>query len=286
MTNFLDNGTVLPNGLLANNGKAMMEGFNKSYKNTSLRVGVIVNIYPKGDPKNRTGLTTEYDVVSVEQNEDRGATTILYRNCLSSDGIGSIADFFEKNLRSKQAQTYKGNAIRLNGQNGATVLLLCLDSTSDKAMIIGGFPHPDHVTTLTDSSPHLEGEYNGVNIKVNSDGSTSLTFKGATDNNGSPTSSPGNTEIKIEASGSLQIDHSSATLRLDKGGDITITANSNININANAGCNIKSSGKTVVTASEIDLNGSSGKVLTDATQPIVDSIFGEPAMGVSTVKAG
>ena len=227
--NFMDNGAVLPSGLLGVNEQAFLDGFNKSYKNYALRIGVVSASYPVNNEKNQSKLTTEYDVIVIEQNEDKGATTILYRNCMSAEGLGSMADFFEAALRPKKKKTTKGDSVNLKGQNGATVLLLCLDGMSDKGIIIGALTHPDRKTTLTDEGPKLEGEYNGVNIKVEKDGSTTLTFKGATDNDGKVIdSSQGDTVMSIEKDGSYQVKHKTITQRLAKDGNASLTADGNI----------------------------------------------------------
>lgn len=302
MDNFLDNGAVLPNGLLCESDPGMMGGFNKTYKNYPLRIGVITATYPISDDNNRSKLTTEYDVLIIEQNEDKGTTTIQYRNCLSSEGLGSIADFFEKTLRVKKKKTTKGNSTNLKGQDGAVVLLLCLDAMSDKGIIISSLTHPDRKTTLTSADPYLEGEYNGVNIKVATDGSATFTFKGATDNSGAALdASQGSTTVKVEKDGSFQVDHDTITFRLDRNGTATLTAKKDTNVNVEGKVNIiakgdvnvqcdtakvTSSGKTVINASEIDLNGSKGMILTTLTDPVVDTIFGTPTIGVPTVKSG
>lgn len=322
----MNNGAVLPAGLLGDSEAASIAGFNKSYKNFPLRVGVVTASYPVGTSNNRSRLTTEYDVLVVEQNEDRGATTIQYRNCLSTEGMGSIADYFEKALRPKKKKFNKG-ATNLKGQDGAIVLLLCLDGMSDKGIIISSLTHPDRKTNLKDEGPYLQGEYNGIRIIVNTDGSTNLVFRGATDSLNNPIDSKqGNTTIKIEADGSFQVDHDSVTFRMDRTAqiaslmakkDINMTAGGNINMTATGDVNVKcenanvnasgkiiaksggntevtaggdakvtATGKATVNAAEIDLNGSSGKVLTNETDPVVDTIFGEPSKGVATVKAG
>ena len=302
MTNFLDNGTVMPHGLLSCSPSDFLRGFNKSYNNTALRFGVIKQIYPVSNPKNIGKLTTEYDVEVIEQDMNRGIAPITYKNCMSIDSLGSIADFFEKNFR---AQTRSDN-LQLpltKGQNGATVLVLCLDATTGKGIVLGGLNHPDRPTTLHTSDPHLQGEYNGVQVVVNADGSTSLTFQGATDNDGNIIdTSQGITDIRIEKDGSFQIQHDTVTLRLDKTGtvslkakkdlemaitgNVSITLNGDATINAQGKCDIISSGKTTLTASEIDLNGSAGKILTTATDKVVDTIYGTPTVGVPTVKSG
>lgn len=227
--NNLDNGAVLPHGLLSVNEQAMMEGFNKSYKNFALRIGVVTSSYPVSNERNRAKLTTEYDVLVIEQHEDKGATTIQYRNCMSAEGLGSIADFFEMALRPKKKKTTKGDSTNLKGQDGAIVLMLCLDGMSDKGIIIGQLTHPDRKTRLKDEGPYLEGEYNGLNVKVNKDGSATLTFRGATDAQGKPTdASQGDTVIKIEKDGTYQVSNNGVTHRLEKTGAASLTADGDI----------------------------------------------------------
>lgn len=235
MDNFLYNGTVLPFGLLEASNRHDIAGFNKSYRNTALRIGVIVKRYDIDDDNNHSKLTPEYDVVAIEQKENDGVTTTLYRNCPSMDGLGAIADFFERTFRVQEEKTFKTKAQQMSGQDGAIVFLLCIDGTSDRAIIIGGFQHPDRPTTLKGDEMHLEGEFNGVNIKVNDDGSTSLTFRGATDNKGKPLDdSQGDTVIQIEKDGSFQLNHDSITQRHDRNGKSTLTAKDDITNNTNA----------------------------------------------------
>lgn len=248
MKNYLENGAILPHGLLGHDDSDLLRGFNKTYKNNALRIGTVVASYPVNDEKNHSKLTNEYDVLVMEQNENKGATSILYRNCMSSEGLGSIADFFEKTLRSKKKNT-KGDLVNLKGQDGAIVLLLCLDGMSDKGIIISALTHPDRKSTLKDTGPSMEGEYNGVNIKVEKDGSTSLTFRGATDNYGKPLDKEqGDTVMSIEKDGSYQVKHKTITQRLDKtkgkadltaDDDISNTTKKNFNVIANENVDIK-----------------------------------------------
>lgn len=229
MSNELDNGAVLPFGLMSGYPSGLLEGFKKTYQNSSLRVGIVRETYAISDSKNVSKLVPEYDVMAFEQNEDKGSTVITYKNCMAAAALGSIADFFEATLRKLKKKTSKGETPSPSGQNGALVLLLCLDSMSEKAIIIGALTHPDRKTTLVDSDPHLEGEYNGVNIKVEKDGSTTLTFKGATDNDGKIIDdTQGNTVMKIEKDGSYQVNHKTITQRLDKKGMASLTADDDI----------------------------------------------------------
>ena len=302
MSNLLDNGTVLPSGLVGIENKDTMGAWRKTYQNTSLRVGIVKASYPISDPSNINKQVPEYDVFVFEQNEDKGSTAITYRHCVAATSFGSKADFLEANLRSLTKKTTRDPVISPSGQNGAIVLLLCLNGQSDTGIIVSALAHPDRPTTLTDSGPHLEGEYNGVNIKVNKDGSTSLVFNGATDNDGNITNpSQGPTTLTIETDGSFQVGHDKITFRLDKNGDATLDTKKDTNLNVAGKINIivkgdatvqckelnaTASGKAIIKASEINLNGASGSVLTTTTDPVIDLIFGVPTTGVPTVKSG
>ena len=246
--NFLPNGTVLPSGLLSSNETLLMSGFNKSYRNTPLRMGIVIRSYAASDPANLTNLTTEYDVLVFEQNEDKGSSIMTYRNCLSSEGMGSIADYFEKNLRVRQGNPPIGTLINTKNQNGAVVLILCLDGMSDKAIIISAITHPDRQTNLVNTLPFLQGEYNGCNVQIANDGSIKFTFKGATDNDGKPTdTSQGNTVIQVMTDGSFQVMHSAITFTLAKSGDATLQANGKLNLNITGDVNMTTQGNVNAT---------------------------------------
>ncbi len=269
-SNFLDSGAVLPSGLLTHDRSLAMAGFNKSYKNYPMRLGFITKSYPASDENNHSKLTTEYDVLVIEQHEDKGVTTIIYRNCMSAEGIGAVGDFLEMNLRAITATTGKGESIKIEEQNGSVVLLMCLDGMSDKGIIIKQLTHPKRKTTLKDDQPHLEGEYNGVHIVVNSDGSTSLTFKGATDNDGKIIDdTQGPTEMSVEKDGSLQIKHKTITQRYDKNGkatltaddDVSITTKTNLNVTTTKDVNITATGNMAATMKDLMLTASGSAML-------------------------
>lgn len=65
-----------------------------------------------------------------------------------------------------------------------------------------------------------------------------------------------------------------------------VTSSGKTEITAGANCEVTASGMAKVTASEIQLNGPSGKVQTTETDPLVDYITGVPTVGSVTVKAG
>jgi phage gp45-like len=281
MDNYLNSGGVLPSGLLSGNDSIeKMAAFNKTYRNYPLRMGIVDKIYAYDDPNNFSKLTTEYDLLIFEQNLDRGSTILTYKNCIASDGLGSIADYFEKNLRQKTVNNNPAGILNTTYQNGAIVILLCLDGVSEKAVIVGGINHPDRPTNLTTTEPQLYGEYNGVAVVVNPDGSTSLTFKGQTDSYGVPTdASQGSTVVEIERDGTFQVANSEVTIRMDKTskeltlsstGNWTVNIQGNTNITTQGDANIIAQGNTVV-------DGASIKLGANASHPL---IFGDLFMAL------
>ena len=291
MNNILPNGTVLPFGLINGNGglEAAIAGFNRSYRNTGLKAGFVVKSYAADDVSNQSQLCTEYDVQTIEQFENKGTTSILYRNCLSYQGFGSIADFLEFTLRP---QTYDGkNAPVFAGQDGAIVLIQCLDNIGSKAIVVGTLIHPDRPTTITSTAPQLSGEYNGVNVQIANDGSTSLTFKGATDSKGVPTDSTLNTTFQIKADGSFEFMHPKVDILADASGALTITAKGdasitcdNANITASGDTNLKTTGTTTITSETIVLNKQmTGITTAQSHQQVIDFITGIPVMPSLTV---
>lgn len=100
--------------------------------------------------------------------------------------------------------------------------------------------------------------------------------------------------VHIKPDGEIQIDNPGATLKITPSGEVSLVAKDKLKVDAQGGVEIKTAGEAEVTASgtvkvtgsTIQLNGSSGNVLTTATAPVVDYITGAPHMGVPTVQAG
>jgi hypothetical protein len=250
--NRLSNGTVLPNGLLGVDTRSIVAGFNKTYANHSLKAGFITKVYPVDSEENINKISTEYDVVVIEQDSNRGITPITYKRCLSVDSLGSIADYFEVKRRGQTKQK-NNNKRDLNEQNGAIVLLLCLNGNSDSAIILGGLNHPERKTKIKGEGQQLFGAFNGVEVQVLPDGSCRLSFNGATDNDGKPIdSSQGVTTLDIEKDGSFQVKNKGVTQRLQKDGVFSVTAEKsgsidakeNVSLKAGANINTESSGNT------------------------------------------
>lgn len=225
----LRSGGVLPSSIMGIDKHSAIGGFEKTYKNFALRSGIVIRSYGIDSDDNNSKLVPEYDVVVMEQDANRGITPITYKNCISASSFGSIADYFEVRLRSQKKNKNKFSKGRdFNDQDGAAVLLLCLDGSSEKAVIVGALPHPNRKSKLVGNKKILAGEFNGVALSVADDGSANLTFKGATDSEGTPVDKEqGNTSVDIEKDGTLRLKHKGAELAVEKSGNFILTNEGN-----------------------------------------------------------
>jgi hypothetical protein len=224
---------------------------NRRFQNTPLRVGIITESYDIDNQKNLSKNIPEYTVITKEMNVSGGTDYKTYTNVISLDKFGGVADFFEYRSRPNTAVVDKESnkpSYDFAKQNGSLVLLLCLDGFSEQAVIIGGLPNiinekTQRKTTLTKQNAlHMEGEYNGINWKVNKDGEFTLTFRSPTDNNGKIINDKySGTFVKIDKTGSFQAKdkHNFVKMDNDKGGislttDATQTTNADKNIELTA----------------------------------------------------
>lgn len=225
--------------------------FNYSQRisnNLTLKIGVVVEIIELEDKSNVSKITTEYNVMTIESQNNH-----VYKNCMSVDGFGGVADFFNKKLRATSDALKAEKRSALDKQNGSIVLLLCIDGHSEQAVIIGSIAHPDRKNgkLSTDKGHHLEGEFNGINWQIDKDGALTIKFNSATDNDGNyKDSAAGGSTFKMEKDGSIEAsDGSKEKIRIDKTSksvdvsaakDISLTADANANIKAKSNVNIKS----------------------------------------------
>lgn len=256
---------IPPSGLLDPIAQSDISATNKNLNNTPIRMGVVVKVHEVNDESNISKLFPEYDIVTSEQNKQLGQSFVEYTNCIAMDSLGGVADFFEKKLRQSDGEEFK-KSYNFDKQNGSLVLILCVDGFSDKAIIIGGVPHSNknRKTTLTkEAGLHLEGEYNGLNWKIDKDGALTVTFKSKTNNEGVPQDKQaGGTHIQIDKTGQVDInanlkDAEETYIRMDKknkdvglkaGSNIGLTAKKNVGINAEGNVNVASKASVAINA--------------------------------------
>lgn len=77
----------------------------------------------------------------------------------------------------------------------------------------------------------------------------------------------------------------SISIKDASGGELLSLKSGSVTVNSGGTVKVNASGKCIITASEIDLNGTAGKVLTSISDPILCPITGLASVGVPDVKA-
>lgn len=258
--------------------------FKRIFGDTSLKIGIVIKSYDIDNEKNTNKKVPEYDVLIVQESEG-SVEPVVYKNCINTDSFGGKADFFEYKLRERSKEPKGKNTVNTNfkEQDGNVVLLLCLDGSLDKGVILKSIHHQGRKdTTLTkDAGLHLEGEYNGLNWQINKDGELTITFKSKTDNDGKPEDeTAGGTTVKMDKEGSIDINTNlegdeETYMRMDKknkdiglkaGANVGFTAKKDVAMNAEGNITGKAKGSVELVAegaakisakSSLDLEGES-----------------------------
>jgi len=243
---------TLPSSLLSERAEddSDFSFLSKMFDNNSLRVGVVLDIIDVGDKNNQSGLAPEYRVMTAEQNKQGSISNVEYKNCLRLNALGGVADYFFTKLRKPKDSAKVKSSGSMKDQVGSIVLLMCLDGNSEKGIILGSLDHPSAKKLSKEHGHHMEGEFNGVNWQVNKDGALTVTFKSATEDDGTPKDEKaGGTVLKIEKDGSMEFnDGNTEKIRVDKTkktidanaeNDISVaSAKKNINVTAGESVNI------------------------------------------------
>jgi hypothetical protein len=255
---------IYPSSLFSEMEESDSSSHVKSFKNNSLRVGVVIAVYDIEDEKNTNKNTPEYDVMAVEQNGSLGVNTTLYKNCITVDQFGGVADFFQAKLRSVKDQKKTKSKGNFENETGSIVTILCLDGISEKAIIVGSMSNPSKKVLTKEKGIHLEGEYNGINYKVNKDGELTVTFRSATNDDGTPKNEiAGGSFFKIDKTGSFEInDNNKDSIKIDKiAQTITLNSERSTSVVANANLNLTSRTNTNIKALDLVANAEARIVL-------------------------
>lgn len=248
---------ILPSSLMEERQATDFQFQKKISENMYLRLGVVIDIIEDDDENNQSKLMPEYNVMTIENDN-----TTIYKNCFATDSFGGIADYFVKKLRKPKDAKKVQETGSLKKQNGTIVLLLCIDGNSDgQAVIIASIAHPDRKNgKLTKAlGHHMEGEFNGLNWKVDKDGALTVKFQSATDNDGKPgNTSAGGSTIKMEKDGSIEaadgnkekirIDKTKKTVDIAAEKDISAKTDANFNVDAKEKVSMKSGADLIAEA--------------------------------------
>jgi hypothetical protein len=256
--------SIPPSSLFGKRNRDISDFYNRSFKNYAIRKGVVLEVYEIEDENNLSKISPEYDVMTVEQDQSSGVNTTIYKNCVMMDGFGGVADFFQKKLRPVKDKQKTKSEINVENETGSIVTILCLDGISEKAIIVGSMSNPSKKVLTKEKGIHLEGEYNGINYKVNKDGELTVTFRSATNDDGTPKNEiAGGSFFKIDKTGSFEInDNNKDSIKIDKiAQTITLNSERSTSVVANANLNLTSRTNTNIKALDLVANAEARIVL-------------------------
>jgi hypothetical protein len=227
--------------------------------------GMIQEVYSPIDPKNVSKYQYEYQVM-LTGNE---YATIPMR-CIRKDSFGSGDDFDDMIMQA-------GDKVMVQFPRGDRSVGIIHHSTRN-------YVAPQN----TALGRHWRTRFNQIVKYIDANGNYSVTS-----DQGPNLQVNTSTIVLDDASGDkITIDKSAKSITIDCGtwnvnvsGNATIKVTGDVSLTA-ANVDVTAQENAIVKAASIQLNGSSGQVLTTVTDPVIDTIFGEPTMGVPTVVAG
>jgi hypothetical protein len=197
----LGDGTVIPS-YFGTRDRGVPEDTGE-LTNTSLRVGEVRKIIHPGDEASISKKVIEYIVEVQHRDGNEPGTTSMYAGCTISNLFGGAGDFFRYTLRPDNGKKTGEGGIGV----GAKVLLLCVNGSTNRAVIIGGVPD-----THVDDSPqgsqghNLAFEFNGIGVTIDSDGQLQVKFRGKTHVDGSLAADDnGPTTVSIYHDGTFEV---------------------------------------------------------------------------------
>ena len=222
--------------------------YSQLYENVSMKTGFITKVYPIDSNENLSKTTIEYNVRVEDQSGSQTVSTVDYYHCIALNPLGSIADSLQASLRVNKSNPAVTDPA---DQNGAYVVIACINGNSQQGVILGQLLHPRTKKPLNGDKKQLAGVFNGVSINVEDDGSCSLVFNGPTDNDGNlidKTIKP--TTLKIAADGAFSITGGNFSTILSQVGDFTANFQGNVNLKAKKELNLSvSDGQTKASTS-------------------------------------
>ena len=243
------------------------------YNNFSLKVGQILKInYPQDNDSSANTAIITYDVLVQEQLNENKHTTVYY-NCPVLDMFGGVSDFLEYTLRPNVQDLMSFKLTQgplkdsdLNKLLGSMVLILCIGATAANPIIVGGIKNvllnknPNYDTKIKDKKENghfLNFSFNGITTSINKYGELFLNFFGPTNSQGILRGSSNDIEKGSTNSNNPNSNivgdpkASNSFLKIDKKGDITVSANATDDVNKpNRYIKIQKDGKIIINIDE------------------------------------
>lgn len=210
-------GGVLPTAIPTTTVKDVRDEFAN---NNTIYEAEIQKVYATDDAQNefQKGIFTVCDVVLRKAN---GSTEVVKHCRLMQPTWGGQLNNFLETLQvdpGPKASSFKNPR---SEKRSNFVLVAFINGRKDYGVILGGLPHPNPVAKKRrpgkKKGVYLEAEFQGLNWKIENDGSFEVTFNGPRDDKGAIIGKDGPTTMKIDPKGNVQITtNNKQTFRIDR----------------------------------------------------------------------
>ena len=258
----MGDGTIMPSffGTTQRGGVRAGDSFNS----IALYLGEVTQIIYPEDDLSLSKKYVEYVVSVILREGSSTASTTLFNGCIVGQLFGGFADQMNYTLRKDAGAQNKTGGPGI----GSKVLLMCVNGVRANPVIIGGLPD----SRFKDKDKHsktdghnLFFEFNGTQFTINKDGELKLTFRGATNTDGTLTKDAvkeaEGSYIQINKEGDIKIatpkddqfvhiNHKDKKIEMQAQSEWDVTIKGTVNITADQHVNIKSIGVNVGDATD------------------------------------
>lgn len=210
-------GGVLPTSIPTAKTKSVSEEFAN---NNTIYEAEIQKVYAVDDPENKFQ-NANFTVCDVVIRKANGSTEVVKHCRLLQPSWGGTPNNFLETLQvdpGPKASSFKNPR---SEKRSNYVLVAFINGRKDYGVILGGLPHANPIAKKRrppkKSGVYLEAEFQGLNWKINNDGSFEMTFNGPRDDKGALIGKDGPTTMKIDTKGNVQITtNNQQTFKIDR----------------------------------------------------------------------
>lgn len=252
----LEDNTIIPHYLTVRftGGQAQDPG---THTNVPMRYGEVREIIYADDPRSRSKKYTEYRVEIEHRDGDGPGVRTIYPNCRVGRLFGGAADFFRYTLRANpKARRRADGAFGI----GSKVMVVCLNGDITNSVIVGGLDDENTAAELRQDGHNLVGRFNGIEVDINDAGELTLTFAGATQEDGTlrqgVDAAAGGTQLTFDKSGGLLVKHNNQTLYLDhQNQSWALHADQAVTVTGEQSLDLKTQKTATITAANTKIGG-------------------------------
>lgn len=230
-------------------------------------VGQVEKIHFVDDQSNISKTFIEYDV-SVR--DAKGGQSTL-RNVRKADTLGGANDYDQMILEANEFAS-KGKLETANffkNKNGTTVLIMFIDGSKDKPVILMALQHPTKKGTKRAEGVNRKGEYRGIQWELNKDGELIITQQG-----------PRGADGKLKVS-----DKVLTVVKFDKDGNLIINDKATNQIKLN-NTDVKVEIQSDSKGTKLELDGKNDKITTTTAGGLKTEMEGQSDKMTVTTAGG